>query len=131
MSRRQWNAIDAELADTIEAEQARRRRPNARRKGVAFEREVAAAFEVAGYTVRGLESSGDHLIVSADGCVLHVEAKRQERLKLPEWLEQMERDCPPGAYRLLVFRQSRKRAYVVLPLDQYLVTDLRSGGVQP
>lgn len=95
-------------------------RSSAQRKGVGFEREIAQAFTAAGYHVRGLESGGDHLCVDVGGRVLHVECKRHERLRLPEWLEQLERDAPPGVDRVLVFRQSRQPAYVVLPLDQYL-----------
>ena len=93
---------------------------NTRGKGVTFEREVADAFEAAGYTVRGLESGGDHFAIDPDGLPVHIEAKRQERMRLPEWLEQQERDAPKGIRRVLVFRQSRKRAYAVVPLDQYL-----------
>ena len=91
-----------------------------RDKGTAFEREVARAFEDAGYTVRGLESGGDHFAISRDGETIHVECKRHERLRIPEWLAQQERDCPPGVRRLLVFRQSRRGAYVVQPLAQVL-----------
>lgn len=96
---------------------------NTRQKGVRFEREVAKAFEAAGFAVRGLESGGDHLCVyHLDGSTytLAVEAKRQERLRIPEWIEQMERDAPAGVDRVLVFRQSGDRAYAVVPLDQYL-----------
>lgn len=90
-----------------------------RPKGIAFEREVARTLEAAGWTARGLESGGD-LIVVRDGCVLHVEAKRQERLQLPTWLRQQDRDCPPGVSRILVFKQSRQPAYVVEPLGQWV-----------
>lgn len=93
---------------------------NTRSKGVTFERQVADAFEAAGFAVRGLEAGGDHLCVHGDGRVIHVEAKRQERMRLPEWLAQQERDCPPGADRVLIFRQSRQQAYAVLTLDDYL-----------
>lgn len=98
----------------------------AREKGVRFEREVAHAFAAAGYHVRGLEAGGDHLVVNLPGEeivtypeTLHVECKRQERLKLPEWIEQTERDAGGLAW-LLVFRQNRAEAYVVQPLAQYL-----------
>jgi len=93
---------------------------NARTKGVRFEREIAEAFEQAGWTVRGLEAGGDHFAVNRDGVLLHVECKRQERMKLPEWLRQQERDCPPGVRRALVFKQSRTPAYAVVPLEEYL-----------
>lgn len=93
---------------------------NTRKKGVAFEREVAAAFEQAGFEVRGLEAGGDHLVVVGDGQVMHGEAKRQERLQLPIWLRQQEQDCPAGMRRFLVFRQSRRPTYVVEPFDQFV-----------
>ena len=94
-----------------------------RSKGTTFEREVARAFESAGFTVRGLEKGGDHLCIYGDRAgqpPVAVEAKRHERLRIPEWLEQLERDAPPGCDRVLVFRQSRQRAYAIVPLDQYL-----------
>lgn len=93
---------------------------NTRGKGTAFEREIAAAFEAAGFTVRGLESGGDHFVVSVGGVTMHGESKRQERLKIPEWLLQQERDCPKGMRRFLAFRQSRRQAYVVEPLAQFI-----------
>lgn len=93
---------------------------NTRAKGVAFEREVAAAFEEAGFAVRGLESGGDHLVISRDGSVLHVEAKRRERMKLDTWLRQQETDYPRGARRVLAFRLSRRPAYAVEPLEQFV-----------
>jgi Holliday junction resolvase len=92
-----------------------------RTKGVAFEREVAQAFEAAGFTVRGLESGGD-LWCHKNGRITHVECKRQERLKVPEWLRQLARDTPqpPTTEAVLVFKQSRQPAYAVMPLEQYL-----------
>lgn len=93
---------------------------NTRSKGVTFEAEVAAAFRDAGFEVRGLESGGDHLVVTRAGTVMHGEAKRHERVRIPEWLRQQERDCPKGLRRFLVFRQSRRPAYVVEPFEQFL-----------
>lgn len=98
---------------------------NTRGKGTAFEREVAIAFEDAGFTVRGLESGGDHFTIARDGSVMHGESKRQERLQLPIWLRQQERDCPAGVRRFLVFRQSRRPAYVVEPLAQFVAREAR------
>lgn len=99
---------------------------NTRDKGTKYEREVAQAFEDAGFAVRGLESGGDHFAVDVEGETYHVEAKRHERLRLPEWLAQQERDCPRGVRRALVFRQSRRSSYVVVPLEQFLA-DTRAG----
>ncbi len=100
---------------------------NARAKGIAFEREVAAAFGQAGFQVRGLEAGGDHLVIDAAGRVLHVEAKRQERMQLGQWLAQQERDWPNGR-RALVFRQSRRSAYVVEPFEQFVAREARLAG---
>ncbi len=91
---------------------------SARAKGVAFEREVAKQFEAAGFTVRGLEAGGD-LWAIRDGVLEHIECKRAERMKLPEWLRQLRRDAA-GERCVLVFKQSRQPAYAVVPLDQYL-----------
>lgn len=88
-----------------------------RRKGVRGEREVAAVWQAAGATVRGLEGAGDHLIVCAGGVTLHSEVKRAERLKLPEWLRQAEAEAPQGTVPVVTFRQNHGRWYAVLPLD--------------
>lgn len=100
---------------------------NARAKGLAFEREVAAAFTAAGFAVRGLEAGGDHFVVQADGAAIHVECKRQERPRLELWLRQQERDCPPGVLPLLVWRKNRAPAYAVLPLEQVIPLLARPG----
>jgi hypothetical protein len=96
-----------------------------RSKGLAFERDVAAAFSAAGFTVRGLELGGDHLVIYPGGVAMHVEAKRQERLQLPIWLRQQDRDCPKGMRRALVFKQSRSPVYVVEPFDQFVAREAR------
>jgi hypothetical protein len=93
---------------------------NTAAKGVKFEREVAATFEQAGFQVRGLEAGGDHFVVTDTHGVMHVEAKRHERVRLPEWLRQQEADCPPQLPRVLVFRQSNRPAYAVVPLAQFV-----------
>jgi hypothetical protein len=94
-----------------------------RRKGLVGEREVADVFERFAWDVRGLEGEGDWLCVSRHvrGLpLLHVEVKRAERLRLPEWLEQAKREAPAGALPLLVFRQSRQPWRVLLELEQLL-----------
>lgn len=98
--------------------------PKSRTKGIGFEREIADELAAIGQ-VRGLESGGDHLVVGSDGHALHVECKRFERVRIPEWLRQQERDCPPGARRALIFRQSRRPAYVVEPLAQFIDRERR------
>jgi hypothetical protein len=98
-----------------------------RRKGIEGEREVAAAWQAAGATVKAYSAAGttnegtiphgDHLIVCANGLTIHSESKRAERLKLPEWLRQLEADAPQGTLPVLAFRQNRGKWYAVLALD--------------
>jgi hypothetical protein len=99
-----------------------------RRKGVVGEREAAEYFRLAGWELRGLEGSGDwlafrqHLHESPvfDTHTLHVEVKRQERLRLPEWLAQARAEAPTGVAPVVVFRQNRGEWYACLPLGRLL-----------
>jgi hypothetical protein len=101
----------------------------ARRKGVTGEREVALELEQAGWTVRGLEGGGDHFCAKIDpdpyagssrARTLHIEVKRQERLRIPEWLAQAKAEAPPGVPPVLVFRQNRGEWVACLPLADLL-----------
>jgi hypothetical protein len=91
-----------------------------RAKGLRGEREVAVAFEQAGFEVRNLEMTGDQLVVCQDGLTLHGETKRQERLRLPEWTKQAEAESPPGAVPFVAYRASREPWRVSLRLDDFL-----------
>jgi hypothetical protein len=76
-----------------------------RTKGRNGEREVANIWRAAGLEVRGLEGSGDHLVIGGPVTV-HSEVKRQERLKLPEWLRQAAAEAPSGTIAVVSFRQN-------------------------
>jgi hypothetical protein len=97
-------------------EPPQRKAASSRRKGVRAEAEVRRIFEAAGFEVRGLEGLGDHVVVCGNGLTLHSEVKRQERLKLPEWLRQAQAEAPQGAVPVVAFRQSRQEWYAALPL---------------
>lgn len=103
-----------------------------RRKGVKGEREIAALYEARGLDVRGLEASGDHLVVCdpESGLTLHSEVKRQERLRLPEWIAQAEAEAPAGTLAAVHFRQNRGRWYVVLRAEQFADV-LAARGLRP
>lgn len=90
-----------------------------RRKGLAGEAEVAALLRLHGFTVRGLEGSGDHLALGF-GLVLHVECKRQEVARPWLWGEQAFREAPTGALPLVAMRRSRSPWYALSPLDELL-----------
>jgi hypothetical protein len=89
---------------------------SSRRKGLLGEREVARIWQTAGFDVRNLEGSGDHLVVVANGVTIHSETKRAERLKLPEWLRQAADEAPQGTIPVVTFRQSRSEWYATLRL---------------
>jgi hypothetical protein len=95
-----------------------------RRKGVTGEREVADTFQDAYWQVRGLEGSGDLLAFRerypARSVTLHVEVKRQERLRIPEWLAQARTEAPEGVPPVVCFRQSHGKWYAALELDTLL-----------
>lgn len=94
-----------------------------RAKGLKGEREVADRFEAAGFAVRGLEGQGDWLCVAPPARslpLLHVECKRQERLRLPEWIEQAASEAPAGSVPVVCFRQNRGQWRADLALDDLL-----------
>lgn len=78
-----------------------------RLKGRRAEAEVAGLLRAAGFTVRGLESGGDHHAVRG-GLRLHVEVKRQERGWRWAWAAQAVADAPDGSVPVVVFRRSRE-----------------------
>lgn len=98
------------------------------RKGLAAEREVADIWKAHGLEVRNLEYAGDHLVIippifhdpalahTAPSVTLHSEVKRQERLKLPEWLRQAADEAPAGTIPVVSFRQNRGEWYACLRL---------------
>lgn len=94
-----------------------------RNKGVRGEREVAKLFESAGFDVRGLEGLGDHIATRGAAGALtafHLETKRQERVRVPEWLRQCQAETPAGMVPLLAFRQNEGEWIAVLPLNRLL-----------
>ena len=90
-----------------------------RDKGVAGEREVRSAFERAGFEVRGLEDTGDHLVICA-GLTLHVESKRQETIRIALWSQQAEIEAPQGTVPIVAYRRSREPWRVSLLLDDFV-----------
>lgn len=90
-----------------------------RRKGLRGEHEVAALLRLHGFTVRGLEGSGDHLAIG-HGLTIHVECKRQEVARPWLWGEQALREAPAGTLPLVAMRRSRCPWYALVPLDELL-----------
>lgn len=91
-----------------------------RDKGLAGEREVAAIFAAAGYSVRNLEGQGDALAIGSNGRLMHVEVKRHERLQLWEWIKQAEAETPKGVPPVIAFRRNHSMWRADLALDDLL-----------
>lgn len=101
-----------------------------REKGRRGELEVAHLYADRGLEVRGLEGSGDHIVVCgrSSGLTLHSETKRQETARVWEWWKQASDETEAGAMTVLHFRRSRSRwlalvdaeafAELVVKLDQ-------------
>lgn len=98
---------------------------SSQRKGRDGEREIAGILQNAGYSdarVGVAVSYGCEPDVVCDSLPLHLEVKRTERLLLPQWIAQAERDAErfgDGA-ACVVFRQSRQPWRCVLRLDELL-----------
>jgi len=92
---------------------------NSRAKGSRGELEVAAIFRAAGFDCDRVPNSGA-LRIKGDlyGSVpAHVEVKRGERVRLPEWWAQTADEAPAGMLPLLALRQSRRPWLAVVPLE--------------
>lgn len=89
-----------------------------RRKGVAGELEVAAAFQTAGFDCQRVPNSGG-LLIKGDlygDLPLHVEVKRQEVARVWLWAEQARADAGQGQPWAVCFRRSRDGWLAMLPL---------------
>jgi hypothetical protein len=98
-----------------------------REKGRKAEAEVRRIYERHGFTVRGLEGTGDHLAVG-HGLVIHSEVKRQEVLRLPLWCRQAYAEAPTGSLPVVAFRKSRERWAAAAP-DEAVSSRLAAAGL--
>ena len=100
--------------------------PRAERdKGARGEREVADLFRERFACERvpnsgGLFIPGDLTVIGEQRPSIHVEVKRQERLRLPEWLAQARDEAPAGSIPVVCFRQNREEWFACLPLRQLI-----------
>ena len=92
-----------------------------REKGLRGEREVAAIYAARGLEVRGLEATGDHLIVGASnaGPTIHSEVKRQETARVWAWWQQASSEAPAGTVPAVHFRRNRSRWLVMLDAETF------------
>lgn len=89
-------------------------------KGRRGEAEVAAIYRRHGLDVRGLEATGDHLIVCdpTSGLVLHSEVKRQETARVWAWWEQASTETEAGAITAVHFRRNRSPWLALVEAEQ-------------
>ena len=92
-----------------------------RRKGQDGEREVAALWQRYGFTVRGLEGGGDHLVIGGNGFTIHSEVKRRETINVWEHWKQATSECPPGAMPVLHIRRNHMSWLAVTWLDDLAI----------
>jgi len=90
-----------------------------RAKGLSGEHEVAQLYRKHGFTVRGLEGLGDHLVLGHSLSIFS-EVKRAERCQIWEWLGQTWREAPAGSFPILAFRRNRSPWIAAAPLDGLL-----------
>lgn len=104
-----------------------------RDKGLKGEREVAVIYEGAGLEVRGLEGTGDHLIVCAEGSgiVLHSEVKRQETARPWLWWEQASSETEAGAATVVAFRRNRSPWLAMVDLEWLASIVARAAAAAP
>jgi hypothetical protein len=93
-----------------------------RAKGLKGERDITAQLVASGCAVRGLEGSGDMLVITPrQRRTLAVEVKRYAvRARWSEWLVQVQADAPEGIPWVLVARGDRRQALALLPLADLL-----------
>lgn len=98
---------------------------SSQRKGRDGEREIVSILHDAGFTsarVGMAVSFGEEPDVVCSELPIHWEVKRCERLQLPAWVEQAERDEVRfrDGFPVVVFRQSRQPWRVCLRLSDFL-----------
>jgi Holliday junction resolvase len=102
-----------------------------RDKGLRGEREVAAIYEARGFAVRGLEGTGDHLVVGVAplGLTIHSEVKRQETARVWAWWEQASSEAPAGSMVVVAFRRSRSKWLAIVELEELadLIANVATG----
>lgn len=96
---------------------------NSAKKGATAEREVMDYLNRRGHDVRreGTKTFGRVPdLYNLPG--LHLEVKRAERLSLPAWIEQSERDAAAflDGVPVVIFRQSREPWRIVLRLEDFM-----------
>jgi Holliday junction resolvase len=93
------------------------------RKGRTAERELSEVLRGYGYEARPgrpVSFGAEPDVIALPG--LHIECKRCERLQLPAWFEQSERDAQRmgDGSPVVIFRRNRKPWMIALKLEDFM-----------
>lgn len=95
---------------------------NVRRRGAAYEREIAKDLKARGYDARRGQqfcgASGDADVIGLPG--VHIECKRTNRLRLYEALQQSIDDARPGEIPTVWHRSDGNKTVVILRESDFL-----------
>ena len=99
---------------------------NSKQKGARFERELAGRLREYGYDTRRTAqycgNTGDASdVVGLPG--LHIEAKRQEQMRLYDWMAQAKRDAAAGGKNALpavFYRKNNAEILVTMELPDFM-----------
>lgn len=102
---------------------------SSREKGAVGERELADELQKLGMlarrSVQYCGKSGEASDLVVDGLRLHVECKRCERIRLPEWIDQARNDSAHAGLPWAVFtRQNRQPWLVIQTLDSWAMDSM-------
>lgn len=98
---------------------------NSRQKGCRGEREFRDFLNKNDFNSRrgqqysGGNESPDVVCKELDG-LIHFEVKRVERLNIHEAVEQAQKDCPQGKWRVVAHKKNRKDWLITMPADDWI-----------
>lgn len=96
---------------------------NSKAKGARFERELANKLKARGYNCRRGQqycgANGDADVVGLPG--IHIEAKRQEKMQLYDWVEQAERDAKPDELPVVFHKKNNHEILVTMTFDDWMI----------
>lgn len=95
---------------------------NSIEKGKRFERELARRLRMYGYDCRRGQqycgSNGDADVVGLHG--IHIEAKRQEKMQLYDWMEQARRDAKPDELPAVFHKKNNREILVTMTFEDWM-----------
>ena len=97
---------------------------NSKKKGARYEREIASLLRAEGYSARRTAQYAGNTGDAADVIGLpgiHIEAKRQEQLRIYDWMQQAIRDSAnTGNLPAVFFRKSNEQTMVCMRFADWI-----------